>query len=137
MDPVISKCGYRCDLCPAFAANLHSHTDRQRMSEALAKYYNYALPPEQIHPCQGCRNADGAPDANCQVYPCATGRGLDNCGQCPDFGCDKLKTRMDTVEECLRQHPDVPQADYDRFFRPYLSRGTLMDIRQAAEDAAD
>lgn len=134
MDPIVSKCGYRCDLCLAFEANLKSEADKQRMSEALAKYYHCSLPPEQIRPCKGCQEAPEAPDGDCQVYPCVAAKGLDNCGQCPDFGCERLKTRMDTVEECLKQHPDVSKADYDEFFRPYLSRGTLMDIRQALED---
>jgi hypothetical protein len=134
MDPIIAKCGYRCDLCLAFEANLSGEADRRRMSEALAKYYNYAVAPDQIRPCKGCRGAATTPDPDCQVFPCVTARGLENCGQCPNFGCNKLKTRMDTVEECLKQHPDVPRDDYDRFFRPYLSRGTLMDVRQAMDD---
>lgn len=137
MNPIIAKCGYRCDLCPAFESNLGSEADKQRMSEALAKYYNCTLPPEQIRPCKGCQAASEAPDSDCQVYPCVKARGLDNCGQCPEFGCAKLKTRMDVVEHCLRQHPDVPQADYDRFFRPYLSRGTLMDVRETTQDRAE
>ena len=134
MDPIVSRCGYRCDLCLSFQANLKDDADKQQFSDALAKYYDYNLPPDQIRPCKGCHATDGPPDKNCQVYPCVRAKGLDNCGQCSDFGCDKLKTRMDVVEECLRNHPDVPKADYDRFFRPYLSRGTLMDIRQALGD---
>lgn len=134
MDPIVGKCGYRCDLCLAFEANLKDEADKQRMSDALAKYYNCTVPPEQIRPCKGCQETREAPDADCQVYPCVAAKGLDNCGQCPDFGCEKLKTRMDAVEECLKQHQDVQRADYDQFFRPYLSRGTLMDIRQALED---
>lgn len=134
MDPIIAKCGYRCDLCLAFEANFKGEADRHRMSEALAKYYSYTLPPEQIQPCKGCGATAEAPDSNCQVYPCVASKGLDNCGQCPDFGCEKLKTRMDTVEECLKKCPDIPRADYDQFFRPYLSRGTLMDVQQAMKD---
>ena len=134
MEPIIAKCGYRCDRCQAFEANLRDDADKQRMSEALAKYYNCTVPTEQIRPCQGCQAADACPDENCQVYPCVQTRGLDNCGQCPDFGCAKLQTRMDTVEDCLRNHPDVPQADYDQFFRPYLSQGVLMDIHRSMHD---
>jgi len=134
MEHIVAKCGYRCDLCLAYEANLNGDADRQRMSEALAKYYNYTIPPEQIRPCQGCGATAEAPDPNCQVFPCLVARGLDNCGQCPDFGCEKLKTRMDTVEECLKRCPDVPKKDYEQFFRPYLSRGTLMDVQQAMKD---
>ena len=134
MDSIVAKCGYRCDLCPAFEANLKDETDKQRMSEALAKYYNCEIPAEQVRPCKGCQEADECPDESCQVYPCVQARELDNCGQCPDFGCSKLKTRMDTVEECLRNHLDLPKADYDQFFRPYLNRSTLMDVHQSMQD---
>lgn len=39
---------------------------------------------------------------------------------------------MDAVEERLRKHPDLPEEDYDRFFRPYLSRTTLTEIHKSA-----
>lgn len=128
MEPILAKCGYRCDLCPAFEANLKSEQDKKRLSKALARYYSCRVRPEEIHPCKGCQAATEAPDKDCQVYPCVVRRGLENCGQCPQFGCDKLKTRMDVVEECLAKHSDVSNEDYRRFFRPYLSRAALTQI---------
>jgi hypothetical protein len=53
---------------------------------------------------------------------------LARCGYRCDLGCDKLKTRMDIVEECLSRHLDVSDEDYRLFFRPYLSRAALTRI---------
>ena len=133
MKPIIAKCGYRCDLCPAFEANLVGDTDKQGFSEALAKYYDCALPPDQIKPCKGCQGAQTQPDDNCPVYPCVRTKQLDNCGQCPDFGCDKLKQRMDIVEECLARAGEVPLEDFRRYFQPFLSRNTLTEIHGSLE----
>jgi hypothetical protein len=128
---MISKCGYRCDLCLIHETNLKGEDDKQRMSDALAKYYDYTVPPEQIEPCKGCQHVQTSPDPGCQVFPCVQEKGLETCAHCPDFGCDKLKQRMDLVEECLERHPNVPSEDYDLFFKPYLSRTTLMEIRES------
>ena len=133
MEGNLSKCGYRCDLCPAFETNLKDDADKQRMRDALAKYYGFEMPAEDIKPCQGCQCADTAPDASCPVFPCASERGMETCGHCPDFGCNKLKERMDVVEECLKKHPDIPQEDYEAFFKPYLSRQVLENIHQSLE----
>ncbi len=128
MEPILAKCGYRCDLCLAFEANLKSEQDKKRLSKALARYYSCRVRPEEIHPCKGCQAATEAPDKDCQVYPCVRRKGLDNCGACPQFGCDRLKTRMDVVEQCLAKHSDVSNEDYRLFFRPYLSRAALTQI---------
>jgi hypothetical protein len=48
MDPIIAKCGYRCDLCLAFEGNFKGEADRQRMSTALAKYYREPLEIRRI-----------------------------------------------------------------------------------------
>jgi len=133
MNAIIAKCGYRCDLCLMHETNLKGQEEKRRMSAALAKYYDCQLAPESIHPCRGCAGANKAPDKNCEVFPCARQKGLAHCGYCPQFGCDKLKTRMDVVEECLAQHPDVSKEDYDLFFRPYLSREALTKVHRSVQ----
>ncbi len=133
MEPILSKCGYRCDLCQAFDANLKGEQDRRRMSRALATYYDCQIDPEAIRPCRGCQATGEAPDKDCQVYPCVCEKGLPNCGPCPEFGCDKLKMRMDTVEQCLKKNPDVRGEDYRLYFRPYLSREVLTKIHESTQ----
>ncbi len=133
MEPIVAKCGYRCDLCAAFEANLKSEDDKQDMSRALQQYFGCTIPPEQIKPCKGCACAKKTPDPDCKVFPCVREKGLDNCGRCEYFGCDILKTRMDVVEEILAKHPDMPRTDYERYFKPYLSREILTLIHESMQ----
>ncbi|MDI6449493.1 DUF3795 domain-containing protein [Anaerobaca lacustris] len=134
MEPIVAKCGYRCDLCLFFEANFAGGPGPDRISEAFARYYDCQLAPEAIRPCKGCHEGAEAPDKDCRVYPCVREKGLQNCGQCPAFGCETLKTRMDVVEECLAKHPNVSEEDYRLFFGPYLSRAPLTEIHRSARD---
>jgi hypothetical protein len=74
---VLARCGYRCDLCPAYRENIHGpEAARQRTSDGWFKYYGFRIPPEQIC-CDGCR--DERPearhiDAACPIRPCAIHR---------------------------------------------------------------
>ncbi|MBN1124731.1 MAG: DUF3795 domain-containing protein [Sedimentisphaerales bacterium] len=131
MKSIIAKCGYRCDLCPAYETNLTSEQDKQDFSLALERYYDCRIAPEAIKSCKGCLSADKQPDPDCSVYPCVTDKGLGNCGQCADFGCDKLKQRMDIVEEYLAKAGAVSSEDFRRYFQPFLSRDTLTQIHDA------
>jgi hypothetical protein len=96
------RCGYRCDLCPAYRQNIHGPEDQQRTSDGWFKYYGFRIPPEQIR-CDGC--LDGRPEARridttCPIGPCAISRGLTTCAACPDWGCERSKSRTVT-----RAHP--------------------------------
>lgn len=85
--------------------------DDEPMSKSLAKHYECQVPPERVCPCKGYAGMEEAPDKDCRVFPCAQERGMENCGHCPNFGCDTLKTHMDIVEECLKKHPDISEED--------------------------
>jgi hypothetical protein len=37
---------------------------------------------------------------------------------------------MDVVEEIAEKQTDIPPEDYEKYFKPFLSRQTLMEIRQ-------
>lgn len=127
----IAKCGYRCDLCSAFKPVL-TDADKQDISRAFKKYYGMQVGPQDIKTCAGCQSSDIPNDKECPVFPCAREKGIDNCAFCEDFGCDKLKQRMDVVEQILEHARDVPKDDFEKYFKPYLSRRTLMDIRRLA-----
>ena len=129
MKPHIAKCGYRCDLCPAFKPDL-TETDKQDFSRALKQYYDCDLAPNQINSCAGCQSSDTPNDNDCPVFPCVKEKGFQTCAECDDFGCDKLKQRMDVVEQIAEKQADVPPEDFEKYFKPFLSRQTLVDIRQ-------
>jgi hypothetical protein len=130
MEPIIAKCGYRCDLCPAYETNLKSDADKQRMSDAWARYCGFQVPPEQIQSCPGCI-VSGA-DPTCTVRPCAIEKDVENCAHCEQFVCDKLKTKMNFVEEKVKVDlSDIPEDDFNLFIKPFVSREYLDKIRES------
>lgn len=69
MSEIVSLCGYRCDLCPAYNENTKSISDRQKVSDGWLKYFGAKVPPEETGVCVGCLN-EGKPIVlylvNCQ-----------------------------------------------------------------------
>jgi hypothetical protein len=127
MQEILSRCGYRCDLCPAYHKNIEPDTDRQAISDGWFRYFGFRIPPEQIA-CPGCMGKERPLDHECPVRPCVIEKSLDSCARCPAFGCDKLKSRMESVESVVSKYGNIPKEDYDRFFLPYLSRERLLGI---------
>ena len=132
MEPIIAKCGYRCDLCPAYETNLQSDADKQRISDAWAKYCGFQVPPEQIQSCPGCI-VSGA-DPTCTVRPCAIEKNVENCAHCEQFACDKLKSKLNFIEENVKVDlSEIPEDDYNLFIKLFISREYLLEIRKSLE----
>lgn len=127
MAQIIARCGYRCDLCPAYTGNIHSSKDQQAVSDGWHKYAGFRVPPEQIN-CGGCLGDKEPLDKECPVRPCVTKKDIDNCGYCPDMPCDNLKTRMNFFEEHIKDLSSVPKDDYKKFIEPYISKDRLLKI---------
>lgn len=133
MEPVLTRCGYRCDLCLAYRPNLESNPDnRQILSDGWFTYFGFRIPPEEIL-CDGCL-AEGARlvDTACPVRPCVIERGLPNCAACGQYICAKLEERVVSREEVRqRMRAEIPEEDYQRFILPYENKPRLEEIRAA------
>lgn len=131
MDPILTRCGYRCDLCLAYRPNVTANSaNRQKLSDGWFKYFGFRLPPEAIC-CDGCM-ADNPQliDRGCPVRPCVIERGLDNCAQCERYVCEKLTERLVVYEEIQLQFgADIPEDDRSRFIHPYENRRRLEALR--------
>lgn len=133
MKKVMARCGYRCDLCPGYIGNIHSDQDRKQVSDGWFTYIGVRYPPEEIG-CRGCLDEEEPADPNCPVRPCVEEKGLDTCAFCEEFACDKLKTRMNFFEERLGDLSNIPEEDYNKFIRPYMSKERLLRIRETIKD---
>lgn len=131
MREVLSRCGYRCDLCPAYEPNLKTLADRQRISEGWLKYFGFRIAPEEVG-CVGCLNQGKHAYENCPVRPCVVQRGLQNCAHCDNFGCEKLQPIMEFAKQLGKQFENMPAEDYVLFVHPYESKARLTQIRQGA-----
>lgn len=100
MDKIIAFCGLDCAACDARKA--HMTGDAALRAATAAKWtkdYGFPFTPEMID-CSGC-SAPGPKIghcAECAMRACGLGRGVENCGTCPDFsGCAKIAEFMAQV----------------------------------------
>ncbi len=136
MEPILTRCGYRCDLCLAYRPNVEKNpSDQQKLSDGWYKYFGFRLSPTDIL-CDGCMEEDPMLiDKNCPVRPCVIERNLNNCAQCAQFLCEKLKERLVTYEEIRSkmEHP-ISEEDYRDFIQPYENKRRLDAIRESQRD---
>jgi hypothetical protein len=133
MGTILTRCGYRCDLCLAYKPNVEANpANRQILSDGWHQYFGFRLPPEEIY-CDGCM-ADNPKliDQSCPVRPCVIEKGLENCAQCEQYVCEKLTERLVVIEEVQhRVGVEIPEHDYLCFIRPYENKRRLDDLRIA------
>jgi len=132
MEPILSRCGYRCDLCLAYRPNIEAHPEnRQVLSDGWHTYFGFRVPPEALC-CDGCMAENPQLiDATCPVRPCVIAQGLEHCAQCPDYeGCEKLAERSVVFEELqARRGVTIPEEDRTRFILPYENKRRLEVLR--------
>jgi hypothetical protein len=127
MEAILTRCGYRCDLCLAYKPNVEENpSNSQKLSAGWHKYFGFRLPPEKVV-CDGCMSDDPALiDQSCPVRPCVIEKGLDNCSQCEEYVCEKLAERLVVYEEIKgRIGAEISEEDHLRFIRPYENRRRL------------
>ncbi|MBM3127948.1 MAG: DUF3795 domain-containing protein [Chloroflexi bacterium] len=133
MQPILTRCGYRCDLCLAYKPSVERNpANRQKLSDGWFKYFGFRLPASEIC-CDGCMSDNPKLiDQSCPVRPCVIARGLDNCAQCELYICDKLEERLVTHEEVKqRVGAEIPDDDYVCFIQPYENKKRLDALRRS------
>ena len=116
----------------AYAPNVAKNPDNaQALSDGWYKYFGFRVLPEDIY-CDGCRAEEPKLiDKQCPVRPCVIAWGLEHCGECAAYACDKLSLRI--VDRSLWEGMDIPEADYERFIRPYENKRRFEAMRHSAQ----
>jgi hypothetical protein len=132
LEQIISKCGFRCDLCLAYYKNLQNKEDREKLKYGWMKYFEINIDPAQLH-CEGCASNDKnakVADSSCPVRPCALEKGYNTCAECDEYICDKLKTRACAYQPVLEKFSvGIPDEDFQIFIKPYQGDKNLNDLR--------
>jgi hypothetical protein len=124
---ILSKCGYRCDLCLAYGPNVAREDRRALLSDGWHAIFGFRIPPEKIV-CDGCVSGENPRliDKGCPVRPCVAAKGLDNCGHCPDFVCGRLGQRIVERAELEKKiGRKLSETEYVLFVMPYESQARL------------
>jgi hypothetical protein len=131
MEAILTRCGYRCDLCLAYRPNIESNPAyRQKLSDGWYQYFGFRIPPEKIL-CDGClANNPLLIDQACPVRPCVIAKGLENCAYCESYACEKLVERLVVYEEVKKRvNVDIPEEDRICFIQPYENKTRLDELK--------
>ncbi len=131
MSEILSRCGYRCDLCLAYQPNIQAHPENaQLISDGWFKFFGFRVPPEKIK-CPGClSDADETLDIGCPVRPCVVARGLVNCAYCEAYVCEKLQERLVRFESMQEKSPEpISKLEWQLFILPYENQVRLVELR--------
>ena len=134
MEPILTRCGYRCDLCLAYRPNVEANpSNGQVLSDGWHRYFGFRIPADQIV-CDGCLAEDQKLiDQACPVRPCVIHRGLSNCSECEVTVCERLAERLVVYEEvAARAGTSIPGEDRVRFITPYENKVRLDELRAKA-----
>jgi len=136
---IITRCGYRCNLCLAYKENVHSVEDQKKVSDGWFRIFGFRIPPEKIH-CDGCLTPDSENprliDTGCPVRPCVIEKGLENCAHCDQYVCMKLEQRIVTYNSVQDHHKEpISKDDYESFIKPYENKKTLDELRETLRQA--
>jgi hypothetical protein len=142
---IYSKCGFFCNLCPAFRGNLGTADDRQRGSVIWGKYFGLHLKPDSIR-CAGCQSPEPwqtgnlLPDRRCHIRACAVHNGVKTCAHCSLFPCEEYSKHVPSAD--LRQQRErasnikFTDGEYLEHLEPFEGQPHLKDLRSGlrAED---
>lgn len=131
---ILTRCGYRCDLCLAYKENIDKEDKRQLLSDGWYKLYGFRIEPNDIY-CEGCISSNCLKakliDKGCAVRPCVIERGYENCSQCDEFACSKLEERIVRYEELQSKFVDkIKRQEKKHFIKPYENYDRLKDLRE-------
>lgn len=131
----ITMCGYRCDLCKAFATNIKKNDQREMLSAMWQKYYDLNIPANEIY-CDGCRC--DKPDAKrvdmgCPVRQCVIQKELNHCGECEEFPCEIFGQREGLCyEEAKKQQGNAfDEVEYNECLLAYDNKTRLDEYIKA------
>ncbi|KAB3529584.1 DUF3788 family protein [Alkaliphilus serpentinus] len=120
---ILTRCGYRCDLCLAYKENIENDDKRQLLSDGWFKFFGFRIEVDKIY-CEGCISSDcltaNLIDTGCPVRPCVIDHGYEDCSQCDDFICEKLEeraVRLENIQEKFQEK--IKRNEYHHFIKPY------------------
>jgi hypothetical protein len=107
-------CGLFCPACTIF---IGSQEDPERL-EGLARRLQH--PVEELE-CHGCRSETQCffCREHCKMIKCAAERGVDFCGQCPEYPCADLKTfQMQRPHriELWKSQERIKEAGFEKWY---------------------
>ncbi len=134
---IYSKCGFYCDLCPAFKANSSTEAGRQHGSVVWEKYFGLHFKPAIVR-CEGCQSQEPwktgnlLPDRRCPIRACAVYNGVATCAHCSLFPCEEYSKRAPGAG-LRRQREEasnikISDSEYLEYIEPFEGQTHLKEL---------
>lgn len=136
-EEILSKCGYRCDLCLAYKENVEKEDQRDILSDGWFEIYGFRIEPQNIV-CEGCVSSENPIliDTKCPVRPCVISKSISNCSACDDYICEDLDSRIVNRKNWeVRIGRELSSFEYENFVYPYESKPRLDKLRKKAKQS--
>ena len=110
-----AACGLFCGACTFFIGSTEEPERLKTLSERFKRK------PEEMT-CYGCRSDKRTfyCENNCKMTKCTTEKGLDFCGECPEYPCQELKafqSQMPHRLELWQAHQRIKEAGYETWYK--------------------
>ena len=93
MEEMTAFCGLACHECEAFQATKNGDDKKRvKVAKRWSKRYNTIIERQDIN-CDGCKSQTGRLFKycrTCEVRLCGIEKGIENCGYCHEYSCEKL-----------------------------------------------
>lgn len=131
---ILTRCGYRCDLCHAYKDNILKDDKREILSEGWERIFGFKIAPEDIY-CDGCISSNCNDirliDTECKVRPCVIKKGYENCSQCHELICNKLAERIVQYDDLKNKSKEkISRSDRKNIIKPYENYERLSAIKE-------
>lgn len=136
MGEILSLCGFKCNLCPAYKENIKTESDRSRVDEGWKKFHCSSGWIYEEEYCEGCYTSSEVPKKSplrdyCAIRRCVLLNKIENCGKCLDYPCPRIKKFIHGVNMIAeRTRRTGTKEEYDTFVRPHLNKDRLDTINE-------
>src|SRR5512136_1585644 len=125
---IYSKCGFYCNLCPAYKGNSRTEEDRIQGSALWEKYFGLHFKPDIVK-CEGCQSSapwktgNLLPDRACPIRACTVYNDVVTCAHCSLFPCAEYSKRVPGAE--LRRQREkaanitLTDDEYQKYIEPF------------------
>jgi hypothetical protein len=102
MSQLIGACGLNCNECSAYKAT--QANDLDAIMQTIAEWkiaHGGDFKPEEVW-CDGCMSPSDRKCSHtnvCHLRACVVARGLANCAECNDYGCEKMTAFVGDVPQ--------------------------------------
>lgn len=110
MEEMIAFCGLACHECPTLLATKADDDEkRAAVARKWSELFKADIKPEMIN-CDGCLTVEGSLFgycSMCETRKCGMERGVDNCGYCDEYPCDKLDFIFNAAPGAKKRLDDI------------------------------